>query len=417
MKDSFSKRYTPKKLLREELDIDKKNQEVGRTYLETVKNRGDRPKGMRYFEEIVSDTKFVEKLKDEGKPIVGVLCNIVPREIISAAGAIPLRLCSGSPPAVEVGEGVLPRDVCPLVKSTMGMQIAQAKLHQVCDLLIIPATCDGKKKTASLLNAYLPTWVMEIPQDKDYLKNRDLWVKEVKSLIARLRKFTGNFAGKTELTKIIKEYRHQVDIAREFHSFRGGKPELLSEMDYLLVMQAAFILSPALWSEKVSQLLEDLKKQKSPANNKKRILLAGSPVIWPNYKIVQLLEESGAEIVADTLCSGTESLFNPAEVDEWTYAGMLRAIALKYLFPSICPCFVEGEDRIDRILELRQKFKIDGVIFHTLRLCTVFDIENQLIFKVLSEKGLPYLNIYTDYSQEDREQIRTRIEAFLEMLE
>lgn len=103
-------------------------------------------------------------------------------------------------------------------------------------------------------------------------------------------------------------------------------------------------------------------------------------------------------------------------MDEWTEEAILRAITYRYLLPSTCPCFIESNDRIDRLLNLIEEFKADGIIYHSLRLCQLYDIESYRLKKVLRDKGIPMLNLHTDYSQEDVEQIKIRVEAFLEMI-
>lgn len=150
--------------------------------------------------------------------------------------------------------------------------------------------------------------------------------------------------------------------------------------------------------------------------NAPRILLTGSPIIWPNYKILDIAEDSGLNIVIDQLCSGTEYLYEPVEVDEHTHEDMLSAIAERYLLPSVCPVFLTADDRNDRILEMVEQFKVEGVLYHILRLCQLFDIESEGIRYALEEKEIPMLKISTEYSHEDVEQLRTRIEAFREML-
>ncbi|MBM4050358.1 MAG: 2-hydroxyacyl-CoA dehydratase, partial [Planctomycetes bacterium] len=137
---------------------------------------------------------------------------------------------------------------------------------------------------------------------------------------------------------------------------------------------------------------------------------------WPNWKLANVIEEAGATIVADTLCSGTQRLFDPVQVDEPTLDGLLRALALRYFSASICPCFADSADRIDRLLELSADFKVRGVVSHNLRLCQLFDMESARVRQALRQKDIPLLAIQTDYGQEDVEQVKTRVEAFLEML-
>ena len=181
--------------------------------------------------------------------------------------------------------------------------------------------------------------------------------------------------------------------------------------------QASFYDDIDRWIQKTEELCEELKNRSSCIMGRSsRLLLTGAPIIWPNFKVLNIVEETGANIVIDELCSGTQALYDPVEVDEWTEEIMLKAIANRYLLPSTCPCFTETNDRIDKILQMAKDFSIDGVIYHSLRLCQLYDIEQGLVKQVLKDKGIPMLSIHTDYSREDVEQLKTRVEAFLEML-
>jgi len=148
--------------------------------------------------------------------------------------------------------------------------------------------------------------------------------------------------------------------------------------------------------------------------NTPRLLVTGSPVIFPNMKILTLIEESGGIVAIDDLCSSVRYIYDEVAVDERNMFDMMRAIADRYLFPCMCPIFTPSDDRITRILDLIEEFNIDGVIYHVLVGCHLFDFEFPRIMKELSKIDVPVLRIETDYSPEDVEQMRTRIEAFIE---
>jgi benzoyl-CoA reductase/2-hydroxyglutaryl-CoA dehydratase subunit BcrC/BadD/HgdB len=147
-----------------------------------------------------------------------------------------------------------------------------------------------------------------------------------------------------------------------------------------------------------------------------RLILTGAPAVWPNFKVLNLLEECGADVVADTLCTGAQCCFDPVVIDEKSMQSLLRALANRYVYAAICPCFISQTTRINRILDLREEMKADGVVNYSLRLCQLFDIENYRIGRTLKARKIPFLNVRTDYSLEDTEQLRVRIEAFLETL-
>ena len=120
--------------------------------------------------------------------------------------------------------------------------------------------------------------------------------------------------------------------------------------------------------------------------------------------------------MCDDTCACGQYFYNPADVDEWNMRAMLDSVCDKYLLPSVCPVFIQNDDRVDRVLELADEYKAEGLVYHVLRLCNVFDFEYNKINKVVSQKKIPVLKIETEYSEEDTGQLKTRIEAFFEMI-
>jgi benzoyl-CoA reductase/2-hydroxyglutaryl-CoA dehydratase subunit BcrC/BadD/HgdB len=380
----------------------------------------DRPKAMAHFDRIFTTderVKELQKQKKSGKKIIGTFCNMVPVELIYAAGAVPVRLCSGCNEAIKPGEERFPRDSCSLIKAAVGNAVLDQPYVNLCDAIIIPATCDGKKKLGELLDEYCPVWMMSLPQDRERKASKEHWLSEIRILKGRLEKLTKKSIERKMLEAAIKRVRARSDSLRRFLEIRK-RSDSISGTDALIVVQAAFYDDLDRWTASVDKLCDELdRRPKNNSSDKVRILLTGSPVIMPNFKIPRTIEHFDAVIAADETCSGTEYLYSPVEVDEWNMTDMMSAIAERYLMPSACPCFIKSEDRIDRLLELTDEYHIDGVIYHTQRLCLLFDVESGKVRKVMEKHAMPFLSINTDYSKEDIGQLRTRIEAFIEILQ
>jgi len=415
----FEMRYLRKCFQKEDKKIEEDLARRIQKNLQFLRKASGRPSTMAYYEEVLSSPIRIDELreaKEKGKKIIGTFCNFVPEELIYVCGAIPIRLCAGAYDTIFPAEEILPQDICPLIKSSLGFKILGLPYFELCDLVILPTTCDGKKKLGEVLVDFLPVWMLEVPQTKNIGQADEAWFKEIKILKKRLEQFTGVKITRVRLRQTIKRLHKRQTAFRQLYQLKKHNPPLINGRDGLLVTQASFYDDIDRWIDKTEELCNQLKSEiRNPKSETIRLLLTGAPIIWPNYKILNIIEELDAVIVADEVCSGTQSLYDPVEVDEWTEVAMLRAIANRYLLPSTCPCFIESNDRIDRLLNLIEEFKVDGVIYHSLRLCQLYDIESYRVKQVLKDKGIPMLNIRTDYSQEDVEQIKTRVEAFLEM--
>jgi len=125
----------------------------------------------------------------------------------------------------------------------------------------------------------------------------------------------------------------------------------------------------------------------------------------------------GGALVTDESCVGDRYLYDPVGSVENTMEDMLVALASRYLMPCTCPSFAPNDDRLFRLRQAVEDFQLDGVLYLVLKGCVIYDFELQRVEKLMQELGLPVLRIETDYNPEDVEQLRTRVEAFIEMIQ
>ncbi len=389
-------------------------QEAARRTLRRMAAAPGRPGAMAPFDSLFADPWRHEQLQAGGRPVVGVLCNFVPEELIYTAGAVPLRLDVAHGAAAAEGGRALAMDLCPEVRAVLGARLCGAPLHRRVDLLICPTACDGKKR----LGAAWPgeTLTVELPQSKAGPRQQAWWREEVAAVARALERLTGAAMSRRALARAVALYNRRVLLARELIALRCARPGVLGARDAMLVMQATFIADPAWWIEQAEALLKELEPRAAPPP-RHRLLLTGSPVLFPEYQLLELLEERGAAVVADDLCSGSERLRHPVVVDEGSRRGLLRALADRSLLPCTCPCFLSGEDRLVRLRELGRACRAQGVVHHTLRLCQPFDLALPSLGAALRAEGLPLLSLHTDFGGEDAPLLRNRVEAFLEMLD
>jgi benzoyl-CoA reductase/2-hydroxyglutaryl-CoA dehydratase subunit BcrC/BadD/HgdB len=404
--------------------------EVWKTLLKTsretiklMRRTPNRAKRMEYFDDLaLSDRRIreIKKFRKSGGKVIGTFCNLVPEELILAAGAIPIRLCAGFYDTIHPAEEVLPKDICPLIKSSLGLKMMGLPYFELCDAAILPTACDGKKKLGEILDDYLPVWMLQLPNKKDTPQSKEFWLAEVKLLKRKIERWTGKKITPHKLRKAIELLHRRTGVFRRLYRLRGSERPVITGRDALLVVQTSFYDDVERWIEKTEELCDELEENVRRGvgvcdEETPRLLLVGAPIIFPNYKLLNTIEAFGI-VVADEMCSGTQQLYDSVEVDEWTWDGMLRAVAERYLLPSVCPCFTRSDDRIDKLLKMREDFKVDGAVYHQLRLCQLYDMEFNRVKQVFGDGGIPLLKIQTDYGQEDVELIRTRVEAFLEMI-
>jgi benzoyl-CoA reductase/2-hydroxyglutaryl-CoA dehydratase subunit BcrC/BadD/HgdB len=375
-----------------------------------MKARSDIKAMDHYYEK----AKVMYQNPASSKPLVGMFCNLVPEELILAVGARPMRICGGFQGTVSVSERILPQVFCPLIKSSVGFFMTN--MLDNLDMMVVPTTCDGKKKAAEILSEKVKTLIMEVPHTIDSPQARELWLKEVLLMKKNLEKQLGSKITRKNLKQMIEKTNSKRKLLRNLYDLRKKNPPILGS-DALLVANMWFYDDLDSWIIHTESLMNELNGKKAVRDESTpRIMLTGSPMILPTWKIPLLIEDAGGIVVMDDLCSGAKTLLRNIEVRSWTMYDMLIGLADHYLM-SACPCFVPNDARITRLLNYLKEYEIDGVVYHNLQGCQLYGGEAWRVERALKEKGVPILKLETGYGEGDVKQLKIRVDAFLEMLE
>lgn len=382
----------------------------------------NRPEAMNYFNYALAEVhgariQELQEEKEKGRKVIGTFCVFVPDEVILATNAVGVGLCSGSQFWIEDGEKVLPRNLCPLVKAFIGAKVSRTcPYFQSCDMIIGETTCDGKKKAYEILEEYMSVHVMELPQMKRE-KNYEEWQDEIKLFIKKMEELTGNQVTVENLRKAIDLCNRKRRALKRLYDLRKHAPSPISGLDALLVSQVAFLDDIERFIEKTNELCDELEERVKDLkpNGKKRIVVTGTPMAVPNWKLHSIVEGLDAEIVVEETCTGTRYFENEVSAEGDTIDDLVKNLADRYMKIN-CACFTPNDGRIDDVIRFVEEYKADGVINYNLSFCHTYAIEYEKLEKALKEKNIPVLNVETDYSEEDAGQIKTRVEAFLEMI-
>lgn len=402
----------------------KKSKRIASSYLKRLNEFSDTPEEMKPFFNVLKNI-YVD-LQDvsipDGMKTIGTYCVLVPNELIYAAAAMPVRLCSGSYTAYSIGDDYVPRDACPLVKAIMGFTHTHtAPVYENCSLMVIPVTCDCKKKLAGMLERLKPTMILNIPPEKLEDADTAVYLHELYKLIPRLEEVTGKKITADSLAKSINILGYAQYEMSCFMKYRQHNPALLHGTQVMAVMNSFAYMTALHWADQMHRLNDELemrlhRKQFVGKEKQPRILITGSPIAFPNIKIPLLIEEMGGMLVADETCLGERGLSDPIVVTDESFDGLMRALANRYTRPCTCPVFVDNSQRIYRIKQLIKEHQVQGVIYHVLRGCLVYDYEYQMMEDELSKLNVPIIRLESDYNEEDVEQLRIRIEAFIELI-
>ncbi|TVM18471.1 2-hydroxyacyl-CoA dehydratase [Oceanidesulfovibrio indonesiensis] len=398
---------------------------LGKFYGDIYMSQQGRLQGMEYLDFVLSEVhglriKELQDAKAEGRKIVGTFCVFVPEEITLAADAVHVGLCSGADAGTELAEQLVPRNTCALIKSFIGFKLARlCPFTESCDLIVGETTCDGKKKAYEAFADHAPMYVMEVPQQKRAC-DRELWKSEVLRYKEAVEKLTGTTITAERLRKAITIVNDRRRALQRLNALRSANPAPISGRDALLINQVSFYDDPLRFTQSINALCDQIEERiaaregVAPADTP-RLLLSGCPMAVPNWKLPYVIESAGAVIVGEESCIGTRNIRDLVDESGETVEDMLDALVDRYLKID-CACFTPNDERMDNVAAMAREYNADGVVQYSLMFCQPYGHEAIKLGKRLDAEQIPSLAIETDYSMEDVEQLKTRVEAFTEML-
>jgi len=365
--------------------------------------------------------QYACEAKAAGKPIVGILCEYTPRELILAAGGVPVCLCGGSAKTIPAAEERLPANLCPLIKSTFGYHLlGNNPFLEMAELVVGETTCDGKKKMYELMAESRPMYVLELPQkcaDADAMEH---WMRE----LGKFRSFLES-RFQTQITDC--KLRAAIGVMNRERALRRRLAALM-QFDsppitgrQLLDFKSSISGIPADFAQ-YEQALELFGKEGGQGNSPRvrrlttgavpvRVLMTGVPMVRGAERVLEIVEQSGGLVVAMENCTGLKSIFE--DVDE-TAADPLRALAERY-FHLPCSVMTCNDRRLDWLRQMAKDYRPECVVELIWQACITYDVESSRIRRLAEEElGLPYLRIETDYSPSDSARIAVRVEALFE---
>ena len=375
------------------------------------------------FDEFVDARKAgfmrVKEYKEKGGKFAGCLCSYTPSELLDAAGVASVGLCGTSNETVPDAEVDLPKNLCPLIKSTYGFAKSQkCPYTYFADLIVGETTCDGKKKMYELLEEYKPVQVLHLPQSQERPYAKEIWCEELKILQKRLEEQFGVEITEDKLREAAKKRNRLRKAFCEMYSLQTNVPPAMKGVEMMIALQQGTFTFDidqqiAAVENKVAAAKAAYEAGERPVSEKaKRILITGCPTGGVIQKVGSVIENNGGVIVCLDDCSGerTMKMLVDTEADD-----IMRAIGDRYL-EIHCSVMTRNDGRLENTKAMIEKYKVDGVVEVVLQACHTFNVEATPMGRMVEDMGVPYMKLETDYSTTDSGQIETRVAAFIEML-
>lgn len=241
--------------------------------LEKIEENPDLPRNMTYFIDVMREIfsgrghpPFLPgpEEKKAVRKVIGTYCILVPDELIYAAGAVPVRLCGGSYETSLAGDELVPKDTCPLVKASIGFAaLGLTPAYEMCDVVILPTTCDAKRKMGEVLAGFKEVWMLEAPHIKESEGARRQWLEQLYGLKKNLEKYTGNKFRKRKIGRKALEASIQMVAAaqyqaRRLYDLRKSPDPVILGREAMLAQNAYSYLPADRWTAAMIRLNDEL---------------------------------------------------------------------------------------------------------------------------------------------------------------
>jgi benzoyl-CoA reductase/2-hydroxyglutaryl-CoA dehydratase subunit BcrC/BadD/HgdB len=279
--------------------------------------------------------------------------------------------------------------------------------------LIAPTTCDWIVKFPEPLRAMGlnvgPVMALDLPHGQTRDLGQKKWLKEVYGLNSFLAERSGAKIARQDLLRSINVYRAaNRAFSRLIELKRQGR---LAQIWFGVLAGSFFGEEAESWVKAIEELLPLLAEARI-SKAKAAVYLTGSPIFFPNFKVLRLIDEAGLTVVKDDLCSMERLLTGPVHYGDPSMAGLMEALAQRYQQGCQCPTCFDADRRVGNLAFGHKNNLFQGLIHHALKGCHPFSLESLTLERALTLKGLKFLRLETDHSPEDSGPLLTRLEAF-----
>lgn len=357
------------------------------------------------------------------KPAVVILGTGIPEELVMAAGIEPYWLIGGSLGSIAWSDDIVPRDTDPVSRSILGY-INQPKGADFSNsLFVIPLTSDSMRKIAFQLKSDgRKTCVIDIPPNRDDSLAEVKWQRQMLDMVEIISAHTKRRVTKESVISAALRVSRARLALNQFMNVSRERPDIISDTARLLV-QDSYYRNNNLddWTYHLQMLTEEVlnmtKRFVNAGNNRSNVIIMGSPIVFPNYKIPSLLHDVGLNLLDTIDCSVLKNTLIHDKIYlngscEW----MIKNIALRWYIKDASTAFVRNYSLYEHVSHLAQTRNIEGVVYHVLKGQIEYDFELERFETLFSKYNIPVFRLETDYQYQDIEQLRIRLEAFSEML-
>jgi benzoyl-CoA reductase/2-hydroxyglutaryl-CoA dehydratase subunit BcrC/BadD/HgdB len=362
----------------------------------------------------------LREAKQQGVKIIGYFPgDYMPEEFIWASGAVPICLVhGGSPDMADAALSVVPHVICPFARAQIGERLLKTTpYYEIIDMLVAPITCQHLRKVSEIweYNDDIEIFKLGIPHYYYGDFELEYYVDRLRVLKDRLQAFTGNVISNGKIAEAIELYNRMRGLLRKISLLRRASDLPLSSLDFVRLNHASYYADPVFMVDVLDSVYQEL-IEKTPVSkgDMPRLLLIGPNIAYGDYKVLELAEAAGGKIVIEELCEGIRYYWHDIE----NKGDLIESLARGYLVDRLPCAFMRDSTRrrFDFALKLAADFNVSGVIWYELLNCETYDSESYFFAQRMGERNIPMLILESSYGTADAGPLKTRIEAFIEIV-
>ncbi|MHA1268571.1 MAG: 2-hydroxyacyl-CoA dehydratase subunit D [Candidatus Helarchaeota archaeon] len=367
---------------------------------------------MSDIEKIIEDAmENLKVYKEKNIRIIGIPQHgVFPDELIHAAGVFPLHLTLGGRDEQEIGDEYLSPTTCPFGRSTLGFFDKKNELYSMIDYLITGTFCNGVQNIGNYIDYFKIPVIQFITPHTQSETAFKFYLSEIYKLKLNIEKITGNTITEKSILASIKLYNEVRNYLKKIDSYRNQKPSKISGTELFYLIHKAILLGPEKTIPELKKICEEL-KYRNPIEKSKRVFLTGTGICLGDNLYELIESECDGLITGDDTWSGVD--FFRVNVEE--IGDPLFNLAKKYLFQNMCGRMIP-DPRLKTIYKLYKNSSSKGIIYHILKYCDSYSGIKYEFKTTLIKKNIPILELERDFAESNIGQLKTRIEAFLEMI-
>jgi bzd-type benzoyl-CoA reductase N subunit len=354
-----------------------------------------------------------QELANKGKKVIGYFCSYTPVEIFTALDIVPYRIQGKvGKPAEKAGQ-YLESIVCPFVRSCFDLAIGGE--YNFLSGAVIPHTCDAMHRLYDIWKYHLKppySYSLYVPH-MTHQASYEFFQKEIENLKTGVEQFVGRSASEKDLIRAISLHNHSRALLRKLYELRKQEPPLISGSEVMWVLIAGMTTPIQEFNELMEEVVAEVRNRKPSHDTKPRLLISGSEV--DDDSLMRLVEESGANVVMDDLCTGSRFFWQDVDPSK----GAIPGLAERYLGVTCPRTYRPGKaaQRFSYLGDFIREWKAQGVILYTIRFCDTYQLDAPEMKDYIQSLGLPVLFLEDTYVTSPIGQWKTRVEAFLETIE